>query len=143
MTTNIIVITIIFFSFFVLSLTRYSSPCAPRLQFQTIPRRPSLEHDSNIIGWRFKSEVQVRSQGSHVEFMVDKVVKGLCLPVIRDFPVSIFTVMLRAHVLYIYHRSCMILATNSVVKQSIYLNFSNTDDISNQQDAAKCVLLIR
>ena len=48
-----------------------SSPCAPRLQFQTITRCPSLQHDSNIIQRCFKSEVQVRSQGSHVEIMVD------------------------------------------------------------------------
>jgi hypothetical protein len=34
--------------------------------------------------------------------------------------------MLRDHVLFIYPRRCMILATNSVVKQSIYHNVSNT-----------------
>ena len=74
----------------------------------------------------FQTEVQVRSQASQVTFMVDKEVQGLRLPVIRDSPLSIITVMLRDHVLFIYHRRCMILATNSVVKQSIYHNVSNT-----------------
>jgi hypothetical protein len=49
----------------------------------------------------------------------------LFLPVIWNSLVSIITVMRRAHILFIYHRRCMILANYSVVKRSIYLHVSN------------------